>query len=49
MSIAQQGNVDIDKVDIDTDIDGGDGLQRNLLMPNRRKKEAWLCMEPECP
>ena len=31
---------DTDKVDIDTGTDGGDGLQRNLLMAKRRKKEA---------
>ena len=41
------GRVDIDKGDIDTDTDGGDVSQRNLLMPNRRKKEARLCIEEE--
>ena len=35
---------DTDKVDIDTGTDGGDGLQRNLLMAKRRKKEARACM-----
>ena len=44
-SMVHQGRVDIDKGDIDTDTDSGDGSQRNLLMPNRRKKEARLCVE----
>ena len=44
-SMVRLGRVDIDKGDIDTDTDSGDGSQRNLLMPNRRKKEARLCVE----
>ena len=44
-SMVRLGRVDIDKGDIDTDTDSDDGSQRNLLMPNRRKKEARLCIE----